>query len=70
MSCCGPKKIAGAYLALLFDANSEIAKERLAICTGCEFNRRGFCQACPTTLKCWVKAKVRGKDQVCAKTKW
>lgn len=69
-SCCGPRAIANAYTALLLDNNSKLAKERLEICNGCEFKRRGFCQACPTTVKCWVKAKVRGIDQVCPKAKW
>lgn len=75
-SCCGVKEIASAYTALLLNENSELAQARLLVCYGddtherCEFNRRGFCQGCPTTVKCWVKAKVRGKDQICPKTKW
>lgn len=70
MACCGVKAIASAYTSLLLNENSELAQGRLVICNGCEFQRRGFCQACPTTVKCWVKAKVRGKDQLCPKAKW
>lgn len=69
-SCCGVKAIASAYTSLLLNENSELAQSRLAVCSSCEFSRRGFCQACPTTVKCWVKAKVRGIDQVCPKAKW
>lgn len=76
-SCCGPRAIASAYTSLLLNENSELSQVRLLICYGdgtherCEFNRRGFCQGCPTkVIKCYIKAKVRGIDQVCPKEKW
>lgn len=72
MGCkgCGFNAIVNAYTALLMDENNALAVERIDLCNVCEFNRNGFCMKCPSMVKCWVKAKVRGKEQICPVGKW
>jgi len=62
----------------------EEAKRRAAICSGCEFAKKGIHSAvmpdykireiegyyCDACLKCPLSSKVRSKDHHCPKNKW
>lgn len=59
-------KIARAFIKLLKDENSELAKKRLAICKDCEDRCGAICCNCG----CYLKAKVRDEKEECPLKKW
>lgn len=66
LACSAPKKLIKGVGAILFGINKTLAKPRLEICSNCPFNTLGFCEQCG----CYIRAKVRLKEESCPIEKW
>lgn len=65
--------IIGGFTALLLDRNSEVAKQRRAICNGCpvsEYGTSRFCKVRWGGCGCLISAKVRDKEEACPIGRW
>lgn len=65
--------IIAGFTALLLDRNSDIAKQRRAICKGCPVSEYGTSRFCKVRLGgcgCLISAKVRDKEEACPLGRW
>lgn len=65
--------IIGGFVALLLDKNSEIAKQRKAICKGCHVSEYGgsrFCKVKHNGCGCLWSVKARDPEESCPIEKW
>lgn len=65
--------IIAGFTALILDRNSEVAKERKAICKGCptsEYGNSRWCKVSKNGCGCLISAKVRDKEESCPLGKW
>lgn len=61
MCNCG-QAIVKSYVALVIDANKELAASRKALCDACPLlSKKGFWGVC----HCWMHAKTRNPDLHC-----
>ena len=61
------------FTALLLDKNSEVAKQRKAVCKGCfvsEYGKSKWCKVKHGGCGCLIAAKVRDQDEECPIGKW